>query len=56
MDIVERYADRVLAFYDGTVIADGPPHATLHDARVKEFVVGETLHRTARTDPATARA
>jgi branched-chain amino acid transport system ATP-binding protein len=25
MDIVERYADRVLAFYDGTVIADGPP-------------------------------
>ena len=24
MDIVGRYADRVLAFYDGTVIADGP--------------------------------
>jgi branched-chain amino acid transport system ATP-binding protein len=56
MDIVERYADRVLAFYDGTVIADGPPHETLHDARVKQFVVGERLHRIARTDQATAHA
>ena len=25
MEIVARYADRVLAFYDGTVIADGTP-------------------------------
>ena len=25
MEIVERFADRVLAFYDGTVIADGTP-------------------------------
>jgi branched-chain amino acid transport system ATP-binding protein len=45
MDIVERYAERVLAFYDGTVIADGPPAEALHDDQVKQFVVGETLHR-----------
>ena len=25
MEIVARFADRVLAFYDGTVIADGTP-------------------------------
>ena len=25
MDIVERYADRVLAFYGGRIIADGAP-------------------------------
>ena len=38
MEIVERFADRVLAFYDGTVIADGPPaEALLDDARVQEF-------------------
>jgi len=56
MDIVERYADRVLAFYDGTVIADGPPAEALHDEKVKEFVVGETLHRPTRPDAAVARA
>jgi branched-chain amino acid transport system ATP-binding protein len=45
MDIVERYDERVLAFYDGTVIAVGPPSDALHDDQVKQFVVGETLHR-----------
>ena len=29
MEIVARFADRVLAFYDGTVIADGTPAETL---------------------------
>ena len=48
MEIVERYADRVLAFYDGTVIADGPPAQALGDDQVRQFVVGETLHRSTR--------
>jgi branched-chain amino acid transport system ATP-binding protein len=56
MEIVERYADRVLAFYDGTVIADGPPAEVLHDDKVKQFVVGETLHRTTRQGAAAAHA
>jgi branched-chain amino acid transport system ATP-binding protein len=40
MEIVERYADRVLAFYDGTVIADGPPAVALADARVQLLISG----------------
>jgi len=40
MEIVERFADRVLAFSDGTVIADGPPAAALADARVQELISG----------------
>jgi branched-chain amino acid transport system ATP-binding protein len=40
MEIVARFADRVLAFYDGTVIADGLPAATLADARVQAFISG----------------
>jgi branched-chain amino acid transport system ATP-binding protein len=40
MEIVERYADRVLAFYDGTVIADGPPAAALADPRVQTLISG----------------
>ena len=47
MDIVERYADRVLAFYDGAVIADGPPHATLADPRVQELISGPKLRTAA---------
>ncbi len=56
MDIVERYAERVLAFYEGTAIADGPPAEVLHDDKVKEFVVGETLHRLRRPGAAVAHA
>jgi branched-chain amino acid transport system ATP-binding protein len=40
MEIVERFADRVLAFYDGTVIADGAPAAALADPRVQTFISG----------------
>ena len=43
MEIVERFADRVLAFYDGTVIADGTPAATLADPRVQTLISGTKL-------------
>jgi branched-chain amino acid transport system ATP-binding protein len=43
MDIVERFADRVLAFYDGTVIADGTPAATLSNPRIQEHIAGVRL-------------
>jgi len=43
MDIVERYADRVLAFYDGAVIADGPPVGTLENPRIQELISGPKL-------------
>lgn len=45
MEIVQRYASRVLAFYDGTIIADGKPGHVLGDAQVRQFVIGEDLHR-----------
>ena len=44
MDIVSRYAQRVLAFYDGRIIADGAPVAVLKDEEVCKYVIGETLH------------
>jgi len=47
MDIVERYADRVLAFYDGAVIADGPPVETLENPRIQELISGPKLKTTA---------
>jgi branched-chain amino acid transport system ATP-binding protein len=40
MEIVGRFADRVLAFYDGTVIADGTPRDTLDNPRVQELISG----------------
>ncbi|MGE0752855.1 MAG: ABC transporter ATP-binding protein [Variibacter sp.] len=43
MEIVGRFADRVLAFYDGTVIADGSPAETLGQARVQELITGTKL-------------
>ena len=40
MDIVERYASRVIAFYSGRVIADGSSTAVLSDAEVQRYVTG----------------
>jgi branched-chain amino acid transport system ATP-binding protein len=40
MEVVSRFAQRVLAFYDGRIIADAPPQAALDDPQVKRYVVG----------------
>ncbi len=40
MDIVSAYADRVIAFYAGRVIADGVPAEVLRDADVRRYVTG----------------
>jgi len=42
MDIVRRYAQRILAFYDGRIIADGAPAEVLANAEVRRYVVGES--------------
>jgi branched-chain amino acid transport system ATP-binding protein len=45
MEVVERYAPRVIAFYDGRVIADGPTADVLADSDVRTHVIGPELHR-----------
>jgi branched-chain amino acid transport system ATP-binding protein len=40
MDVVGRYADRVLAFYDGRIIADDVPAAVLMNETVKTYITG----------------
>jgi branched-chain amino acid transport system ATP-binding protein len=40
MEIVSRYTHRVLAFYEGRIIADGAPGAVLHDDEVIKYVIG----------------
>lgn len=41
MDIVARYADRVVAFYSGRIIADDTPEKALAMADVKRYVTGD---------------
>ncbi|MFA5664093.1 ABC transporter ATP-binding protein [Castellaniella sp.] len=41
MEIVTRYASRVIAFYEGTIIADGPVAQVLDDERVRKYIVGQ---------------
>ena len=41
MDIVRRYTQRILAFYDGKVIADGDSARVLANPEVRRLVVGE---------------
>jgi branched-chain amino acid transport system ATP-binding protein len=40
MDIVSRYADRVIAFYQGRILADGEPDHVLRDREVRLYVTG----------------
>ena len=43
MDIVMRYASRVVAFYSGRILADGAPDTVLVDEEVRRYVTG-TAH------------
>lgn len=43
MEIVTRYADRVVAFYSGEIIADDPPEAVLADEQVRRYVTGDAV-------------
>ena len=45
MELVERYANRVLAFYNGEVIADTDTRQALANPQVREYVVGREIHR-----------
>ena len=47
MDIVARYAARVVAFYDGGIIGDGPPDTVLRMADVRRYVIGEEINAAA---------
>jgi branched-chain amino acid transport system ATP-binding protein len=40
MEIVSRYADRVVAFYSGRILADGDPNDVLKDPEVRRYVTG----------------
>ncbi|MGB0683199.1 MAG: ABC transporter ATP-binding protein [Magnetovibrionaceae bacterium] len=46
MDVVARYSTRLLAFYDGRVLADGPTMDVLRDEHVQQFVIGHHLDLT----------
>lgn len=49
MDVVRRYVSRILAFYSGEVLADGPPQSVLDNARVQELVTGgQRAHKGAK--------
>ncbi len=43
MDIVGRFAGRVVAFYEGGIIADGPPDSVLRAPDVRRYVIGEEI-------------
>ena len=45
MEIIGRYATRVIALYDGRIIADAPTEEALEHPDVKEYIVGSELHR-----------
>ena len=43
MEIVSRYASRVVAFYSGRIIADDKPEVALAEDDVRRYVTGELL-------------
>lgn len=45
MEIVEEFSPRCVAFYEGTILADGPTEEVLENEKVREFVIGSEFHR-----------
>lgn len=54
MEIVERFSPRVIAFYEGTILADGTCSAVLENERVREFVIGSEFHRAGKNKGGTS--
>ena len=44
MEIVERFVQRVWAFYQGEIICDAPTADAMIDEKVREFVIGQEYH------------
>jgi branched-chain amino acid transport system ATP-binding protein len=42
MEIIRRYASRVVALYAGRVISDGSPDEAFNDASVRRLIIGNT--------------
>lgn len=47
MEIVETFSPRCVAFYEGTILADGPTGEVLENQKVREFVIGSEFYRSA---------
>jgi branched-chain amino acid transport system ATP-binding protein len=45
MEIVEAFAPRVMAFYEGRVLADAPMGEVLEDEQVRKYVIGNQVAR-----------
>ncbi|MGQ3673669.1 ABC transporter ATP-binding protein [Xanthobacter sp. TB0136] len=41
MEIVRRYSDRVLAFFEGRVLIDDKPDVVMNDEQVRTLIIGE---------------
>lgn len=44
MDIVRRFAGRVIAFYEGEILIDGGVDEVLEHEKVRQYVIGGTAH------------
>ncbi len=45
MEIVEAFAPRVIAFYEGRILADGTTETVLNNNEVREFVIGDQAQK-----------
>lgn len=45
MEVVEKFAPRVMAFYEGKVLADDSTARVLENREVREYVIGTEFHR-----------
>ena len=50
MEVVENFCTRIIAFYEGEVIANGSVKDVLTNEQVKEYIVGKELYRKNRQD------
>lgn len=52
MELIEVFAPRCIAFYEGTILADAATPTVLEDEKVREFVIGSEFHRKPAADVA----
>ena len=40
MEIVAKFSERIVAFYDGEILAEGSPGEVFKQEKVKKYIIG----------------
>lgn len=54
MEIVTRYSDTVIAFFEGSILSSGEPETVMQNEKVRQYIIGEPINSAKQSETADA--